>query len=46
MGAGDDDVYNGGAGTDTLIHDLNWVSSVAFNLNTGFARPSAATATS
>ena len=37
MGAAEDDVYNGGAGTDTLIHDFNWASSVAFNLNTGFA---------
>ncbi|WP_134678860.1 M10 family metallopeptidase [Paracoccus ravus] len=37
MGAGDDDYYDGGAGIDTLIHDLNWVSTVAFNLNTGWS---------
>jgi Ca2+-binding RTX toxin-like protein len=36
MGASDLDVYDGGAGTDTLIHDLNWVSGVTFNLTTGF----------
>jgi serralysin len=33
----DDDTYDGGAGIDTLVHDLNWVSTVAFNLSTGWA---------
>jgi Ca2+-binding RTX toxin-like protein len=37
MGAADDDVYDGGTGIDTLVHDLNWVSSVGFDLTTGFA---------
>ena len=37
MGASDDDVYDGGAGTDTLVHDLNWVNTVAFNLSTGWS---------
>ena len=37
MGASDDDVYNGGAGIDTLVHDLNWVSSVTFDLNAGWS---------
>ena len=37
MGASDDDVYDGGAGTDTLVHDLNWVSAVSFDLTTGFS---------
>ncbi|MBL8352194.1 MAG: hypothetical protein JNL87_17995 [Burkholderiaceae bacterium] len=37
MLASEDDVYNGGAGTDTLVHDLNWVSSVSFDLTTGFS---------
>jgi serralysin len=32
-----DDSYDGGDGIDTLIHDLNWVSTVAFNLSTGWA---------
>lgn len=32
----EDDVYNGGAGIDTLVHDLNWVSTVTFDLNAGF----------
>ena len=32
----EDDVYNGGAGIDTFIHDLNWVSSVTFDLTAGF----------
>lgn len=32
-----DDTYDGGDGIDTLVHDLNWVSTVAFNLSTGWA---------
>ncbi|MGR3375002.1 MAG: M10 family metallopeptidase C-terminal domain-containing protein [Pseudooceanicola nanhaiensis] len=34
---GDDDVYDGGDGIDTLIHDLTWISSVHFDLAAGFA---------
>ena len=37
MGPADDDVYNGGNGIDTLVHDLNWVSTVTFDLTAGFA---------
>ncbi|MCW5612206.1 MAG: M10 family metallopeptidase C-terminal domain-containing protein [Rubrivivax sp.] len=37
MGASDDDVYDGGAGIDTLVHDLNWVSGVTFDLNAGWS---------
>ena len=37
MGASDDDVYDGGAGTDTLVHDLGWASSVTFDLDTGWS---------
>jgi Ca2+-binding RTX toxin-like protein len=36
MAAGDLDVYDGGAGNDTLIHDLTWSSGVTFNLTSGF----------
>lgn len=32
-----DDVFDGGNGIDTLIHDLNWVSSVTFDLNAGWS---------
>jgi Ca2+-binding RTX toxin-like protein len=33
----EDDVYNGGSGVDTLVHELNWVSTVTFDLAAGFA---------
>ena len=31
----DADIYNGGAGIDTVRHDLAWASGVEFNLSTG-----------
>jgi Ca2+-binding RTX toxin-like protein/subtilisin-like proprotein convertase family protein len=37
MGSFDDDVYDGGNGIDTLVHNLNWVSSVTFDLTAGFS---------
>ncbi|MGV6800612.1 MAG: M10 family metallopeptidase C-terminal domain-containing protein, partial [bacterium] len=36
MGALNDDVYDGGTGVDTLVHNFNWVSTVEFNLASGF----------
>lgn len=37
MGASDDDVYDGGTGIDTLVHDLNWGTAVTFDLSAGYA---------
>ena len=37
MGSNDDDVDSGGNGTDTLVHDLNWVSTVTFDLTAGWS---------
>jgi serralysin len=36
-GGSEDDVYDGGSGTDTLIHELNWNSTVTFDLNAGWS---------
>ena len=36
MSPADDDTYDGGDGIDTLVHDLTWVSTVVFNLSTGW----------
>ncbi len=38
MSASNDDVFNGNDGIDTLIHDLNWVSAVSFDLTDGWSR--------
>ncbi|MBK6863089.1 MAG: M10 family metallopeptidase C-terminal domain-containing protein [Ideonella sp.] len=37
MSASDDDIYDGGSGTDTLIHDQGWANTVTFDLNAGWS---------